>query len=120
MSIHPAEHPDSDEPLIPMPPLTEQALRTAVTRLDVASAARFETEFHAAWQEAVQSDSTVPLHTFLHRWGEFVALRRFPRRAARLAELERTFAEATDRETARAAASEIATLLDEAGREVAA
>lgn len=56
------------EPLFPMPPSTEQALRVAVMSLDPAAAVRFENEFHAAWQEAVQTDSTVPMHTFLHRW----------------------------------------------------
>ncbi|GDY45240.1 hypothetical protein SANT12839_061220 [Streptomyces antimycoticus] len=58
-----------DEPLFPMPPLTEQALRVAVRSLDLSAAVRFEEEFHSAWQEAVQTDSTVPMHTFLHRWG---------------------------------------------------
>ncbi|MFI0910620.1 hypothetical protein [Streptomyces abikoensis] len=120
MSAQSADHRDPDEPLIPMPPLTEAALRVAVTRLDLSAAIRFEHEFHAAWQEAVQTDSTVPMHTFLYRWGVFVALRRFPGRAARLAELEAAVAEATTRDEARAKSSEIAALLDEAAREVAA
>jgi hypothetical protein len=120
MSSQPAEQPyeAGDGPLIPMPPLTEQALRTAVSTLDLAAAVRFETEFHAAWQEAVQMDSTVPMHTFLHRWGVFVALRRYPRRAARLEALEREVSEARTIEEARAASAEIAELLDEARREV--
>jgi hypothetical protein len=119
MSSQPIEQPyAADGPLIPMPPLTEQALRTAVTTLDLAAAVRFETEFHAAWQEAVQMDSTVPMHTFLHRWGVFVALRRYPRRAALLDQLEREVARAETIEVARAAAAGIAELLDEARREV--
>jgi hypothetical protein len=77
-----------------MPPLTEQAPRTAVGTLDLAAAVRFEAEFHEVWQEAVQRDSTVPLHTFLYRWGVFVALHRFPRRAARLDAPEREVAAA--------------------------
>jgi len=99
-----------------MPPLTEQALRVAVMSLDPAAAVRFENEFHAAWQEAVQTDCTVPMHTFLHRWGVFVALRRYPERAARLAELERTVGQASDAAEAREAATEVAALLDEAAR----
>src|SRR5581483_2671579 len=86
-----------DEPLIPVPPLTEAALRVAVATLDLAASVRYEEEFHAAWQQAVQTDSTVPMHTFLQRWGVFVALRRHPARAARLAELENAAGSATDR-----------------------
>ncbi|MFI6985707.1 hypothetical protein ACIBSV_45090 [Embleya sp. NPDC050154] len=66
------------EPLFPMPPVTEQALRVAVLSLDPVAAVRFEQEFHGVWQEAVQTDSTVPMHTFLRRWAVFVALRRVP------------------------------------------
>lgn len=115
-----ASSPADDEPLFPMPPVTEQALRVAVSRLDLAAAVRFETEFHAAWQEAVQIDSTVPMHTFLHRWAVFVALRRYPDRARRLHDLERTVAGAADSTTARHAAAEIADLLDAAHREIVA
>jgi hypothetical protein len=120
MSSQPIEQhcTSGDEPLIPMPPLTEQALRTAVSTLDLAAAVRFENEFHAAWQEAVQMDSTVPMHTFLHRWGVFVALRRNPARAARLEELEHEVALAETIEAAREAAAEITALLDTARREV--
>ncbi|WP_431042419.1 hypothetical protein ACQUSR_11200 [Streptomyces sp. P1-3] len=107
-----------DEPLFPMPPLTEQALRVAVRTLDLSASVRFEAEFHDAWQEAVQFDSTVPMRTFLHLWGVFVALRRFPRRAERLEELERAVAEAESREAARSAAAELGELLDAARREV--
>ncbi|GAA0932271.1 hypothetical protein GCM10009574_008450 [Streptomyces asiaticus] len=109
-----------DEPLFPMPPLTEQALRVAVRSLDLSAAVRFEEEFHSAWQEAVQTDSTVPMHTFLHRWGVFVALRRYPGRARRLHELEAAVAEAPNIEDARRASAEIGLLLDAARREVAA
>ncbi|WKX72393.1 hypothetical protein [Streptomyces sp. XD-27] len=48
-----------------------------------------------------------------------MALRRFPRRAERLQELERAVAEAESREAARSAAAEIGELLDAARREVA-
>jgi predicted RNase H-like HicB family nuclease len=50
----------------------------------------------------------------------FVALRRHPARAARLAELERAVAQAPTREEARVAAAEVADLLEEAAREIAA
>src|SRR3954449_13606192 len=109
-----------DDPLFPMPPLTEQALRVAVSAVDLAAAVRFENEFHAAWQEAVQTDSTVPMHTFLHRWAVFVALRRVPARARRLRELEQAIADADTLDAARPAAAEIAAMLDKAAREAAA
>lgn len=109
---------NGDGALFSMPPLTEQALRVAVRRLDLAAAVTFDEEFHRAWEEAIQTDSTVPMHTFLHRWGVFVELRRYPERAARLSELEREVGEATDLESARASAGEISRILDEAARQV--
>ena len=109
-----------DEPLFPMPPVSEAPLRAAVRRLDPAEAVRFEQEFHSAWEEALLSDSTVPMHTFLHRWAVFVALRRRPARAARLRELERAVGQAETRAEARVAAAGISALLDEAAAEVAA
>jgi hypothetical protein len=119
MSSRPKQHcTRHGEPLIPLPPLAEQALRVAVSTLDLAAAVRFETEFHAAWQEAVQMDSTIPMHTFLHRWGVFVALHRYPMSAARLDELEHEVALAETVEAAREASAEIAVLLDTARREV--
>lgn len=118
MGAQPQQHQDDDAALFPMPPLTEAALRVAVSSLDLVAAVRFDREFHSAWQEAVQTDSTVPMHTFLHRWGVFVALRRHPARATRLSELERTVAQAETRDEAFAASSEIAELLDSATREV--
>lgn len=116
----PAEDANGNEALFPRPPLSEQALRVAVSRLDLAAAVRFETEFHEVWQEAVQTNSTVPMHTFLHRWGVFVELRRYPERAQRLRELEAAVAQADTRDAARSASAEIGDLLDEARRGVAA
>jgi hypothetical protein len=63
-------------------------------------------------------DSTVPMRTFLHRWGVFVALHRYPMRAARLDELEHEVALAETVEAAREASAEVALLLDTARREV--
>lgn len=118
MSAQSVEH--STDPLFPMPPISEASLRSAVRRLDLAEAVRFEQEFHAAWEEAVQTDSTVPMHTFLHRWGVWVAVRRIPARAARFHELERAIGMAPTKEDARAAAIEITAILDDAAAEVTA
>ena len=120
MSAHPTERPDSDEPLFPMPPVTEEALRVAVRRLDPAEAVRFEREFHSAWQEAVQTDSTVPMHTFLFRWAVFVALHRFPARSARFRDMERAVGTAEMEDERRAASAEINRLLKGAIDEVRA
>jgi hypothetical protein len=118
MSAQHIERPTGDEPLFPMPPITEASLRSAVRRLDLAEAVRYEQEFHAAWEEAAQTDSTTPMRTFLHRWGVFVALRRIPARAARFHELEREISEAPTKQDARAAGLEIADMIDKASAEV--
>ncbi|GAB2807461.1 hypothetical protein [Streptomyces daliensis] len=100
-----------DEAIFEMPPSTEAALRIAVKRLDLVAAAEFEQEFRAAWQEAVQTDSTVPMHTFLHRWGVWVEMHRFPARAAHLHELEAAVDRAPSTEEARRAAEQVGKLL---------
>jgi hypothetical protein len=120
MSTETIGHAHGDEPLFPMPPVSEAPLRAAVRRLDPAEAVRFEREFHTAWEEALLSDSTVPMHTFLHRWAIFVSLRRLPARAARLRELERAVGRAETKAAARVAAAEISAMLDEAAAEVSA
>ncbi|MBV9023520.1 MAG: hypothetical protein JO362_06935 [Streptomycetaceae bacterium] len=118
MSAQPVERPDL--PLFPMPPLAEAALRAAVKRIDLAEAVRFEQEFRDAWQEAVQTDSTIPMRTFLFRWAVFVSLHRYPARSARFRELERAVGSAESQDEARAAASEVHYLLKAATDEVRA
>lgn len=107
-----------DTPLFPRPERCEQALRIAVRRLDPVAAERFTRDFQDTWQEAAQTDSTVPMHMFLYRWAMFVELRRYPLRAARLRELEDRVGQAPTVEEARAAGSEIAWLLNEASAEL--
>ncbi|MFV8132134.1 DUF6247 family protein [Streptomyces syringium] len=102
-----------------MPPVSEAALRAAVMRLDPASGVEFDREFHAAWEQALQQDSTVPMHTFLRRWAVFVSLHRFPGRSARVRELERLVGAASSLEEARAAANEVGRLLAAAESEIA-
>ncbi|MFD7663569.1 hypothetical protein [Streptomyces sp. NPDC059788] len=108
-----------EEALFPMPARSEQALRAAVERLDPTEAVRFERDFHAAWETALLEDSTVPMQTFLYRWGVFVALHRIPSRSARLRELERAVGSAASLEEARTAGKEIEELLEVAAREAA-
>jgi hypothetical protein len=115
VSAQHVEHPPEADALFPQPPTTEVALRIAVRRLDLAASVEFEQGFHNAWQEAVQTDSTMPMHVFLRRWADWVSLHRYPSRAARLKELRRQFDKADTREDARAIAEEIAQLLALAG-----
>ncbi|MGO4424003.1 hypothetical protein AB4Z54_36265, partial [Streptomyces sp. MCAF7] len=88
------------KPLFPLPPPDAHALRDAVRAMDLTASTRFETELHDARQDAVKTNSTVPLGIFLHRWAVFVALRRHPARARRLQELEHAIGEAVGIEEA--------------------
>lgn len=115
MSAQPAERPHGA--VMPMPPITEAALRVAVRRLNLAEAVTYEEEFHAAWEEAVQTDSTMPMRSFLHRWAVWVAVHRHPDRSARMRELEQGMAAAESRDEAREIATRIGQLLDAAASE---
>ncbi|KPI13124.1 hypothetical protein OK074_8852 [Actinobacteria bacterium OK074] len=87
MTALPAE-PYADEPLIPMPALTPEALRTAVERLTPSRMQAFVRDLVDATTSAQQVQSLAPLRTFVHTWGVFVAIQRYPSRAARLSQLE--------------------------------
>jgi hypothetical protein len=119
LSAQHLEHPPESEALFPQPPRAEAALRIAVRRISPAEGVRFEQEFREAWQEAVQTDSTLPMHMFLLKWSEWVALHRFPARSTRLHELEKVVGQAKTGDEARAAAAEIGRLLAAAGEEAA-
>ncbi|WP_017589277.1 hypothetical protein [Nocardiopsis ganjiahuensis] len=88
------------------------ALRAAVHGLAPDALATFDSQHRHVRDLSGRSRDPAPVRMFLHRWGVFVELRRCPRRAARLAELELTAAEAADGPAARAAAQEIAHILD--------
>ncbi|MFF4750795.1 DUF6247 family protein [Streptomyces sp. NPDC002514] len=84
-----AQYPQSRlEPLIPMPALTPEALRTAVERLTPSRVPAFVQDLVEATTNAQQAQSLAPLRTFVHTWGVFVAVQRHPSRAARLRHLE--------------------------------
>ena len=80
-----AEHP---EPLLPMPALTPEALCTAVRRLTPSREEAFVQDLVAAATSAQQTQSLAPLRAFVHTWGMFVAIQRYPSRAAHLRRLE--------------------------------
>ncbi|MDH6133939.1 hypothetical protein P3T37_003338 [Kitasatospora sp. MAA4] len=107
------------EPLFAQPATTEAALRAAVMRLHARSGALFEQEFRAAWEAAIQTESVIPMHVFLHRWAVWVWIERHPVHSARMRELEATVGSSDDLTTRRAASAEISSLLTRAERELA-
>ncbi|MCM2426573.1 hypothetical protein [Streptomyces sp. RKAG337] len=113
-----AQSTEGDGPLIPLPPLTEASLRVAVNHLSLPNGVQFEVEMRTAWETAIQTSSLAPMHAFLRKWGVWVAINRYPVRAARLHECERIFAESEDRAARRAATAEIGAMLRQAEREI--
>ncbi|WP_030667819.1 DUF6247 family protein [Streptomyces cellulosae] len=87
MTALPAD-PQAHEPLIPMPALTPDALRVAVESLTPSRMQAFVRDLVDATTSAQQLQSLAPLRTFVHTWGVFVAIQRYPSRAARLRHLE--------------------------------
>lgn len=81
-------HPQAGEPLIPMPALTPDALRAAVEALTPSRMPAFVSDLVSATTSAQQAQSLAPLRTFVHTWGVFVAIQRYPSRAVRLRHLE--------------------------------
>ncbi|MEW2620780.1 DUF6247 family protein [Streptomyces sp. NPDC048106] len=75
-------------PLIPMPELTPDALRAAVTRIAPSRIPALTQHLFEATTNAQQTQSLAPLRAFVHSWAVFVAIERHPHRAARLRELE--------------------------------
>jgi len=71
-----------------MPALTPGALRTAVESLTPSRMPTFVSDLGDATTRAQQLQSFAPLRTFVHTWGVFVAIQRYPSRAARLRQLE--------------------------------
>ncbi|MEU3876892.1 MULTISPECIES: hypothetical protein [Streptomyces] len=89
-------HPDGPYgPLIPMPELTPEALRTAVARIAPSRIPALTQHLFEATTHAQQSQNLAPLRAFVHSWAVFVAIERHPQRAARLRELERLVNEGT-------------------------
>ncbi|MBZ4014184.1 DUF6247 family protein [Streptomyces purpurogeneiscleroticus] len=76
-------------PLIPMPDLTPDALRAAVSRIAPSRVPALTQHLFEATTNAQQTQSLAPLRAFVHSWAVFVAIERYPDRAARLHELER-------------------------------
>ncbi len=88
--------PQVAEPLIPMPALTPDALRAAVESLTPSRMPTFVRDLVDATTSAQQLQSLAPLRTFVHTWGVFVAIQRYPARAARLRHLEEAVSAGVD------------------------
>lgn len=110
----------TDTPLIPMPALTPSALRAAVAQIAPAHLPAFVKHLDQAAEQASAQSTITPLRSFLTWWGEFVAIQRFPTRAARLRELEQAAEAATDRDSVRPVLAEIRQIMDDAHRETSA
>ncbi|MEO3799985.1 hypothetical protein [Nonomuraea sp. B1E8] len=109
-------HQDS-EALIPRPPLTTAALRAAVAQIAPAYLGQFVDHLDQATEQAARQSTVAPLLNFLQQWGEFVAIQRYPARAARLRTLEAKVAAATDRVKLDSALAEINKITTSARRE---
>ncbi|MGW1194293.1 hypothetical protein ACWD4B_00310 [Streptomyces sp. NPDC002536] len=83
-----AQHDGPYGPLIPMPELTPDALRAAVTRIAPSRLPDLTRHLFEATTNAQQLQSLAPLRAFVHRWAVFIAIERHPERAARMRELE--------------------------------
>ncbi|MGK7232817.1 DUF6247 family protein [Streptomyces hygroscopicus] len=108
-------------PVIPQPPMTRDALREAVKRLDLTRIAEFDRELGEAFDRAVQTASTTPMRLFLEKWATVVAIERHPGRFHAMREAERVAGDprATEEEF-RAAQQTIARILQEASAEAGA
>jgi hypothetical protein len=115
------EQPNSPEtPLIPMPALTPAALRAAVAQIAPAHLPSYVEHLDQAVEQAAAQSTIAPLRAFLQWWGEFVAIQRYPGRAARLRELEAAAEATADREALRPVLAEIRAITEMAHREVTA
>ncbi len=115
-----APYPPADQPLIPMPALTPNALRDAVRRLVPSREGEFRAELEQASTWAVEQSSLTPLRLFTIKWGTVVAIERIASRAARFHDLEYRTSTASTPDEARAISAELRAILLEAEREITA
>jgi hypothetical protein len=113
-----AEHGHDDEPLIPMPALTLDALREAVAAVAPSRLPDFFHEVQEAFSQAGDEDSVFPIRHFYKRWGATVAIERRPSVAARLHAAERALAN-PDADIRQQGIKEAAQIVQAAYREVA-
>lgn len=113
-----AEYGHGDEPLIPMPAMTLDALRQAVATVASSRLPEFFQEMQDAFSQAGDEDSVFPIRHFYQRWGATVAIERRPSVATRLHAAERALAD-PDADIRQRAIEEAAQIVQAAYREVA-
>lgn len=113
-----AEHTYGDEPLIPMPPLTLDALRQAVATVVPSRLPEFFQEIQDAFSRAGEEDSVFPIRHFYQRWAATIAIERRPSVSARLHAAERALAD-HDADVRERAIREAGEIVRAAYREVA-
>jgi hypothetical protein len=113
-----AEHTQGEEPLIPMPAPTLDALRRAVAVVAPSRLPEFFQEIQDAFSQAGDEDSVYPIRHFYQRWGATVAIERRPSVAARLHAAEHALA-SPDADVRDRAIREAAEIVQAAYREVA-
>lgn len=122
MSTHPMEAEPAGQaggPLIPMPPLTPEALRSAVARIIPSRLPELNDHLARVATDAQAIGSLAPLRLFGLHWGSVVNIERWPERAARFHGCEELAADPlADPEDVREAVSEVARILREAAEEI--
>ncbi|MGW8376275.1 hypothetical protein [Streptomyces sp. ODS28] len=99
-------------PLIPMPQLTPDALRTAVAQIIPSRLPELNGHLARAATSAQRTSSIGPLLAFTEHWGTVVNIERWPERARRFRACEERAADPeADPSEARAAATEVARIL---------
>ncbi|WP_026128740.1 DUF6247 family protein [Nocardiopsis halophila] len=106
-----------NEPLIPQPAATPEALREAVAVLDSERLGEFLSDLARAKAESRKTSSMRPMLAFYNKWSQFAALHRYPARRERLRQLEAIVGSEPDPVKNRAAIRGIAELLAEARAE---
>ncbi|MFI9721083.1 DUF6247 family protein [Streptomyces sp. NPDC052396] len=99
---------------VPQPASTPEDLRAALAQLAPAALPMFDTERAEAVREARETLNSAPLRRFVGQWAVYVAIERYPSRAARLRELEALVAESDDFATIREMVAEIGRIYDAA------
>ncbi|MFC5721801.1 DUF6247 family protein [Streptomyces gamaensis] len=102
----------TDVPLIPQPANNPEAVRAAVARVMRASLPTFDAEHAEALREARRAGNAAPMRRLVEQWAFWVAIERYPQRAARLHQLEADAEAADTMEEARAAVSGIGRIVD--------